>query len=94
MNFLLVIIIISGIGGGYNLFKIGKTFQLENKKKPKDLQKIRKLYFRLILNSLVFGVPLGALFVNSWSQINGSWIALPCFSTVFMLGSIRYLKAL
>ena len=94
MDFQLVFIIITSIVGFYNFLKVGLAFQSASKQEHQmETNVVYALYIRLILNSLLLGLALGSLFVE-WENIRGSWIVLPCFSLLFLFGSIRYVRAL
>ena len=94
MNLRLAFIIIASIIGTYNFIKVGLVFQSAFRQEHKlETNVVRALYTRLILNSLLLGFAVGSLFVD-WENIGRSWIALPCFSIVFLFGSIRLVRAL
>jgi hypothetical protein len=94
MDLRLAFIIIASIIGMYNFIKVGLVFQSAFRQELQiETKDVRALYIRLILNSLLLGFALGSLLVD-WENIGGSWIALPCFSIVFLFGSIRFVRAL
>ena len=94
MDLRLVIVIMASVIGMYNFVKVGLAFQSASRQEHKiETNIVRTLYIRLILNSLLLGFAVGSLFID-WENMGGSWIALPCFSILFLFGSIRLVKVL
>lgn len=94
MDLRLAFIIIATIIGTYNYIKVGLVFQSAVRQEHKiETNVVRALYIRLILSSLLLGFAVGSLFVD-WENIDRSWIALPCFSIVFLFGAIRLVQVL
>lgn len=94
MDLRLAFIITASIIGIYNFIKVGLVFQAASKQEHTlETNVVRVLYVRLILNSLLLGLAVGSLFID-WENIGRSWIGIPCFSVLFLFGSIRFVRVL